>query len=124
MMVAIFWVIYRAREGVMLPRSVAERPVWSIWIGYLSTLAVLNLISLTREDPSLSLFPTAAALSGFGFIAMAGHIWGGAAPLGFGFLAVALACYFVEPIAPLLLGSMWLISMLVLAHHYRAKTAN
>ena len=123
MMVAIFWVIYRAREGAMLPRSVAERPVWSIWIGYLSTLAVLNLISLTRENPSLSLFPTAAALSGFGFIAMAGHIWGGAALLGFGFLAVALACCFVEPIAPLLMGSMWLISMLVLAHHYREKTA-
>lgn len=122
MMSAIFVVIYRAREGAMLPRSVAERPIWSIWIGYLSTLAVLNLISLMHEEPSVGQFPTAAALSGFGFIAMAGHVWGGAAPLGLGFLAVAMACYFVGAMAPLLLGSMWLISMLVLSHHYRVKT--
>jgi len=124
MMIAILWVIYRARRGAMLPRSVAERPIWSIWIAYLTTLAVLNLISLTSGGPTLSLFPTAAALSGFGFLAMAGHIWGGAAVLGFGFLAMAIVCYFFQPIAPLLLGSMWLISMLVLAHHYRVKTPN
>jgi len=37
---------------------------------------------------------------------------------------MAIVCYFFQPIAPLLLGSMWLISMLVLAHHYRVKTPN
>ncbi|MGI9466882.1 MAG: serine/threonine protein kinase [Rubripirellula sp.] len=124
MMCAIFFVIYRARNGAMLPSSVAERPVWSIWIAYLVTLAVLNLITIASGNEQDNVFQTAAALSGFAFIAMSGHIWGGAAPLGLGFLAVAAACAFAPPVSPLLMGSMWLISMLVLARHYRSKSAN
>lgn len=124
MMFAIFVVIYRAREGVMLPSSMAERPVWSIWIAYLATLAVLNLIPMVTGEESGNVFQTAAALSGFAFIAMSGHIWGGAATLGLGFLAVALVCALVPSISPLLLGSMWLISMLTIARHYRMKAAN
>ncbi|MAI72947.1 MAG: protein kinase [Rhodopirellula sp.] len=124
MMCAIFVVIYRAREGVMLPSSMAERPVWSIWIAYLVTLAVLNLISVVSHSEQHNVFQTAAGLSGFAFIAMSGHIWGGAAPLGLGFLAVAVAIAFAPSISPLLLGTMWLISMLTLARHYRIKSAN
>jgi eukaryotic-like serine/threonine-protein kinase len=124
MMCAIFVVIYRAREGAMLPSSMAERPVWSIWIAYLVTLAVLNLIPFASGGEHGNVFQTAAALSGFAFIAMSGHIWGGAAPLGLGFLAVAIASAFAPTISPLLLGSMWLISMLTLARHYRIKSAN
>jgi serine/threonine-protein kinase len=124
MMCAIFFVIYRARDGAMLPSSVAERPVWSIWIAYLVTLAVLNLITIASGDDQGNVFQTAAALSGFAFIAMSGHIWGGAAPLGLGFLAVAAASAFSPEISPLLMGSMWLISMLILARHYRSKSAN
>ena len=124
MMLAIFIVIYRAREGAMLPSSMAERPVWSIWIAYLVTLAVLNLIPLISEGRQENVFQTAAALSGFAFIAMSGHIWGGAAFLGLGFLSVAVACAFFQTISPLMLGSMWLISMLTLARHYRITAEN
>ncbi len=124
MMCAIFFVIYRGRDGAMLPNSVAERPVWSIWIAYLLTLSVLNLITIASGDDQGNVFQTAAALSGFAFIAMSGHIWGGAAPLGLGFLAVAAACAVSPSISPLLMGSMWLISMLTLARHYRMKSAN
>ena len=124
MMCGILIVIYRAREGAMLPSSTAERPIWSIWIAYLATLAVLNVISLIGDNPQTSVFQSAAALSGFGFIAMSGHIWGGSAALGLGFLAVATACQFLPVISPLLLGSMWLISMLTLARHYRLHAPN
>ncbi|MGB1814096.1 MAG: protein kinase domain-containing protein [Rubripirellula sp.] len=124
MMTAIFFVIYRAREGAMLPSSMAERPVWSIWIAYLVTLAALNLITITTGGEQDNVFQTAAALSGFAFIALSGHIWGGAASLGLGFLAVAAACAFFPTISPLLLGTMWLVSMLTLARHYRIKSAN
>ena len=124
MLCAIFFVIYRARDGAMLPSSVAERPVWSIWIAYLVTLAVLNLITIASGDEQDNLFQTAAALSGFAFIAMSGHIWGGAAPLGLGFLAVAAACALAPSVSPLLIGTRWLLSMLILARHYRCKSAN
>ena len=109
--------------GAMLPSSVAERPVWSIWIAYLVTLATLNLITLASGDEQGNVFQTAAALSGFAFIAMSGHIWGGAAPLGLGFLAIAATCALAPSVSPLLLGTMWLLSMLILARHYRSKSA-
>ena len=124
MMGSILIIIYRAREGAMLPSSMAERPVWSIWIAYLVTLAVLNLIPFISDSQQGNVFQTAAALSGFAFIAMSGHIWGGSASLGLGFLSVAVACAFFQTISPLLLGSMWLISMLTIARHYRLNSAN
>ena len=108
----------------MLPSSMADRPVWSIWIAYLVTLAELGLIPFISDSQQGNVFQTAAALSGFAFIAMSGHIWGGSAFLGLGFLSVAVACAFFQTISPLLLGSMWLMSMLTIARHYRLKSAN
>ncbi|MFK8110567.1 MAG: protein kinase [Rubripirellula sp.] len=121
MLSSIIGSIYFARDGSLAPRSVAERPVWSIWLAYLITLAVMNLLSMMNGIEHNSLFPIASALSGFGFIAMSGHVWGGSAIFGLGFLAVAgLTAAFVT-VAPLLFGSMWLLSLLALARHYRSR---
>ena len=84
MLGAIFVEIYRARGGAILPRTVAERPVWSIWLGYLATLGAINVIHAWAGLEQLRMLPIAAALSGFGFIAMAGHVWGGSALFGIG----------------------------------------
>ncbi|MCP4886986.1 MAG: serine/threonine-protein kinase [Rubripirellula sp.] len=124
MLGAIFYIIYRARGGSLLPRSVAERPVWSIWLGYLLTLGTVNLLAVIGSLDQASLFPVTAGLSGFGFVAMAGHVWGGSAICGIGFFAVALVSVFFDDFAPLLFGTVWLISLLVLAKHYRVKSAN
>ncbi|MEM8666956.1 MAG: serine/threonine-protein kinase [Planctomycetota bacterium] len=121
MLVTIFAAIYRARSGSLLPRSVAERPVWSIWIGYLLTLGTVNLLSLTGSIEHDSLFPLTAGLSGFGFVAMSGHVWGGAGLFGLAFFAVALISVYTIQFAPLLFGTLWLISLLSLARHYRSR---
>ena len=123
MMLAIAWTIYESREGAILPRSVAERPVWSIWFAYLLTLGVLNLVILLDGQPPNLLFPIAAALSGFGFFAMAGHIWGGSAVFGLGFFAVTIISTLLPHQAPLWLGGMWFFSLYSLARHYRSNSA-
>ncbi len=121
MLLAIFGVIYHAREGALLPRTVAERPVWSIWIAYLATLGVMNLLSLMDGLGHSTLFPVASSLSAFGFIAMSGHVWGGSALFGLGFLGVAVLTVLLPTPAPLLFGTMWLISLVSLGQHYRSK---
>lgn len=121
MLVAIAGLIYRARGGAILPRSVAERPVWSIWLGYLASLGVINLVLVIAEIEPKALFPMAAALSGFGFIAMAGHVWGGSAIFGFLFLNVAVLAATFPDWAPLMFGTTWLISMVALGRHYRLR---
>lgn len=121
MLCTVFAVIYHAREGLVLPRSVAERPVWSIWLGYLVTLGTINIMSAMDGIQHSSLFPIASALSGFGFIAMSGHVWGGSALFGFAFFAVAILTTWWVPAAPLIFGAMWLIALLSLAGHYRKQ---
>ena len=119
MLGAIVATIYRARSGSMLPRSVAERPVWSIWLGYLATLGTVNLLLILGAINPSALFPIASALSGFGFLAMAGHVWGGSAILGAGFLIMALFLVLLPSLAPLLFGATWLLSLAILGRHYR-----
>ncbi|MGI9471697.1 MAG: serine/threonine-protein kinase, partial [Rubripirellula sp.] len=121
MMLAIIVAVYHARDGALLPRSVAERPVWSIWFAYLMTLGVMNAVSYLSGQPPGALFPIAAALSGFGFVAMAGHVWGGSAIFGLGFFVVAIISTLFIAQAPLYLGVMWFVSLLALARHYQAK---
>ena len=117
----IIGVIYRARDGSLMPRSIAERPVWSIWIGYLSALAVVNVLLVIDAIEAKSLFPLASALSGFAFVAMAGHIWGGSAIAGLAFFLIAplTATELIEPYAPLLFGSCYLASVIAISQHYR-----
>ncbi|TWU47487.1 Serine/threonine-protein kinase PknL [Rubripirellula tenax] len=119
MFVLILAIISRARGGGIAPRTVAERPVYSIWLGYLATLAVVSILMMIGEVEPSRLIPIAAALSGFGFIAMSGHIWGGAAILGIAFEVTSLVTAIVPAYAPLLFGATWLVSLTVLADHYR-----
>ncbi|TWU06473.1 serine/threonine protein kinase [Stieleria varia] len=121
MFAVIFAWIYHVRSGSILPRTVAERPVWSIWLGYISALAVVNVMLFLNKIEHLTLFPLASALSGFGFIAMAGHVWGGSALFGLGFFVVALLAAYQPTVAPLMFGTMWLVSLWSLGRHYRYR---
>ncbi len=120
MIVLLAILIYRSRHGAVLPRSAAERPIWSIWVGYLATLGVMNGLLLLGGLDQSALFPIASSLSGFGFIAMAGHLWGGCAVLGALFLAGAVVTTQLPVFAPLVFGSIWLVSLLVLGKRYRS----
>ncbi len=119
MFALIIGTIYRARDGSLSPRSIAERPVWSIWLGYLSALAVINILLVIGGINQSALFPLASALSGFAFVAMAGHIWGGSAIAGVAFFWVAPLMAWFPAAAPLLFGTMYLASILSISQHYR-----
>lgn len=114
-------VILYARSGSILPRSAAERPVYSIWIGYLLTLATLNVLAELRGTDPYQMFVIASALSGFGFLAMSGHVWGGSAVYGVIFLLVAITSYLAPTYSPIFLGVTWLISLSSLAIHYNRR---
>ena len=123
MMVLILVVIYRARDGALLPRSAAERPVWSIWLGYLAALGTVNVLIASGLMHRSNSFTIGSVLSGFGFLAMAGHAWGGSALFGVAFLLTAFVAAYYPPSGPLVYGTMWLVSLLWLARHYRSKPA-
>lgn len=123
MLAWIAFIIFRARGGQLAPRTIAERPVYSIWLGYLASLAALNLLVLMNVLPNSAMFPVTAVLSGFGFLAMSGHVWGGAAVIGFAFMAVALVLPPRNDYAPLVFGAAWLVALATLAKHYRVNAS-
>lgn len=124
MLLLIAAVIYYARGRSLVPRSAAERPIYSIWIAYLLTLATLNVLTEFRNQNAYDMFIIASALSGFGFIAMSGHIWGGSALYGVAFLCIAVISHFFPTFSPILLGTTWLVSMSSLAAHYHRRNLN
>lgn len=109
---------YCYRRGAVLPRSAAERPVWSIWVGYLASLTIIHILIHLMEVEHSILLPITAALGGFGFIAMGGHIWGGCQILGGLFFAAAIPSALFPATAPLWLGTAWLLSLATLAYRY------
>ncbi|TWU01768.1 serine/threonine-protein kinase [Neorhodopirellula pilleata] len=119
MLVGIGLIIHHSRDGLWMPRGIAERPVWSIWLGYLATLTFVNVLWAVGYFDHLDVMVLASLTSGFAFLAMAGHLWGGNAILGGMFLSVAGACVALPVLAPLFLGTAWLVAMLVLGHRYR-----
>lgn len=121
MLLLITAVIFYARGGSLLPRSAAERPIYSIWIAYFLTLGTVNILAEFKGQNAYEMFIIASALSGFGFIAMSGHVWGGAALYGAAFLCIAIISHFTPTLSPILLGLTWLISMFSLAVHYNRR---
>ena len=119
MLAGIAWVIHLARGGQWIPRTTGERPVWSIWIGYLAVLVFVNLAYWGGQIDDHWVFTMSALCSGMGFVGMAGHVWGGTAILGGCFFAIAGGCLAIPAAAPLLLGGGWAGAMLVLGYHYR-----
>ncbi|WP_430454337.1 bifunctional serine/threonine protein kinase/MFS transporter [Rhodopirellula europaea] len=119
MLGGIAWVIGRARDGLWLPRISAERPVWSIWLGYLVALSSINLLWISGNLDHSGVMVMACVMSGFAFIAIAGHMWGGSALLGMGFIGMAFASVAIPVAAPLFLGGWWMVTMLVFSKRYR-----
>ncbi|WP_404309118.1 serine/threonine-protein kinase [Neorhodopirellula lusitana] len=118
MLLGIGGIIHFARDGLWMPRGIAERPVWSIWLGYLATLTVINVFWAQGYFDHNDVMVLAGVMSGFAFLAMAGHLWGGSAILGLLFFVVSALCVRWPSAAPLLLGTAWLVSMWVLGRRY------
>jgi serine/threonine protein kinase len=117
----IGFVFWHHRKHKLLPTSVAERQLWTIWIGYLAaTVAVYTfnlllyyhgILAAGPEAPmhwlELCTYPAAAVLSGIGFFFMGSSFWGKCYALGVGFFALAVVMTFQLEWAPFEFGVAW-----------------
>jgi len=115
---AVFW---RHRKRNLWPTSVAERQLWTIWIGYLAATLVIfgvnhflysrGILTGGSEAPAhwleLCTYPPAAVLSGLGFFFMGSSFWGRCYALGAGFFALAIGMTFRLDWAPFEFGIAW-----------------
>jgi serine/threonine protein kinase len=118
----LFW-HYRGSRTV-LPTSMAERQLWSIWLGYLTAVAILVLVSremvtAERHWDELALYPFSSILTGLAFFVMGSNYWGQCYAVGLAFFGLAALMPLKPDLAPLEFGLLWSVVFLLLGLHVR-----
>jgi eukaryotic-like serine/threonine-protein kinase len=118
----IFW---SHRGDQIMPRTSAERELWTIWIGYLISygaayVVVRALIDYDIFQPgrnapphwdNLVLYPISSVLSGLAFFIMGSNYWGRCYAIGLAFLGVAMVSSLYLLWSPLAFGVLWAIAL-------------
>lgn len=104
-----------ARKGALLPRTAAERQLWSITCGYAVacfTASIglrLSLGSVWAIDPRTEplVYQAYATLAALTFFALGSVFWGWCYGFGVLFAGVAWLMAAALPYAPLMFGATW-----------------
>jgi serine/threonine-protein kinase len=105
----VLW-LFRRDRGV-LPVNLAERHMWSVWVGYVMACAAVGLthrmihgFELRRE---LALYPPFLGVTALAFFALAGSFWGMCYAFGLAFFAMAFVAALDLRFAALEYGLLW-----------------
>jgi hypothetical protein len=117
----IFW---RFRRRNLLPTNIAERQLWSIWLGYLAAFAVTVVVDAQLGGHSLELneqrhYCFSAILSGLAFFVMGSTYWGRCYAIGVGFFALACLMTVSRDWVALEFGAAWSLTLLGIGLHVR-----
>ena len=117
----VFW---RQRRHELVPRTAAERQLWSIWTGFLAACVLLAMVghpSVGPEQPAeeLALYPGWSILSGLAFIVMGSSYWGRCYILGLSFFVLAVVMRLGPTGAPLEFGVFWAAALAAIGWHLR-----
>ena len=118
MFAALLIMLWRFRHYSVLPTNSAERLVWVVWIGYLLALGAINSARMVFGHDHGEVYAFSAALAGFGFLIMGGHVWGGGYVVGLVFMIAApvLAIYLDH--AAVAYGALWAGALTTFGLHY------
>jgi serine/threonine protein kinase len=127
----VFW--YN-RGQRLLPTSPAERELWTIWIGYITSYAIAALViremvaqqligqgadlAIARWDDLIH-YPFSAVLSGLAFFIMGSNYWGRLYAVGVAFFILAALLPLALSWAPLIFGGAWSLTLASLGLHLR-----
>ena len=126
-------IVWFSRRGELLPRTSAERQLWSIICGYVVACFGGSLAlrlsglgwggDLSAEPIMYQLYATLAALT---FFSLGSILWGWCYAFGLAFLAASLVMAIDLRFAPLVFGATWAVTLTVIGTRLRrlARTAN
>jgi serine/threonine protein kinase len=127
LMAVVFW---HFRGHTFLPKTTAERQLWSIWLGYIIAYEVsvfmyssLHAHGDWTKDSELLRYPTTAILSGLAFFVMGSNYWGGCYAVGGAFFTLACLMPLHLDWAPLEFGALWGITLGLIGWRLRRLAA-
>jgi serine/threonine protein kinase len=127
----LFWVNRRSR---LLPSTVAERELWTIWIGYfgayVSVLVVTRLLfalDVLAAGPNMPPghwreclpYPFLSLVAGLAFFMMGSNYWGRCYVIGLTFWLLAALMPLHLTLAPLGFGVLWFAALMMVGLHLR-----
>jgi predicted Ser/Thr protein kinase len=121
--VAMGVVFWWYRRGRLLPRSQAERQLFSIWIGYLLACTFIaeahRQVNGTERMFETTLYPLWAVISGLGFFCMGSTYWGWCYAIGLGFMVLSVLMPLRLEWAPLEFGALWALTLSSIGTHLK-----
>jgi hypothetical protein len=115
LMGVVFW---RYRKHGVLPKSTAERHMWSVWLAYLTASVLVSVICrvLFGADKLYEsiLYPFYAVVTGLAFFALGSNYWGGCYAFGVAFFALPALMFLHLDWGGLEFGGLWTIALVTL----------
>ena len=110
-------IVWFARRGELMPRTAAERQLWSITCGYavacfsgsIALRLSLGSVWAINSQTEPLVYQVFAVLAGLTFFALGSVFWGWCYGFGVLFLVVAALMAAAQPYAPLIFGVTWAI---------------
>ena len=118
MFAALLIMLWRFRHRSVLPTNSAERLIWVVWMGYVLSLGAANAARAVFGHDQIEAYASFAVLTGFGFLVMGGHIWGGGYLVGLAFMVAAPILAMFTDFAPLVFGALWAGALMSFGIHY------
>jgi hypothetical protein len=121
---AILAVFAWFRRGMgWVPTSVAERHMWSVWVGYVCACMFLGMTTRLLHGMAvgleITLYPGLALLTGLAFFALATSYWGMCYAFALAFYALAFAMVTDLRWAPLEFGGLWAVVLVIIGIRLR-----
>jgi hypothetical protein len=123
-LVAFLGMLWWFRRGKgLVPTSLAERHMWSVWVGYIVACMLVGMTTrLTRGlDVRLepAVYPTLAATTGLAFFALGTSYWGMCYAFGAAFFLLALLMTLDTDWAALEWAGLWAVVMVIIGVRLR-----
>jgi eukaryotic-like serine/threonine-protein kinase len=122
---AAMGVLFRLnRPQGVLPKTTAERQMWSLLGGFLVAcllMGTVNRLMATPEHPhvEVQLYPRFAILSGLTFLVLGSSYWGACYAFGLGFFALAVLMTMDLAWAAAEFGALWAVALAAVGLHLR-----
>ncbi len=114
-------VIWKARGGVLTPQNPVERTIWSLWIGYIMTFAVAEImVRISRSD--LTVYPLMSLVSSVILMVLGSLLWGGCYVMGGLFLLAAIFLTAVPQLNAIVFGGLWASAYFLLGRRYHRQS--
>jgi serine/threonine-protein kinase len=108
----------RSRPAGVLPKTSAERLMWSICLSYVATCVVLGMsyrmVFGNAVELELKLYPALAAVTGMMFFVFGSSFWGRCHAFGAAFYLLALLMTLNLSLAPIEFGLLWALALTVI----------